>query len=124
MPLQYAAARDRVCLLPLLVLALATLGLVVAQAQPRSGQPLALVFGPDVTEGAALLRVLAEPGWDPIAVRRLGPFTLALVAPNRLATPGAEAGAWLVLPAFGRAPCIGGGLPVLTGKSSLTGTSS
>ena len=110
--------RPRAPLLPLLLLALATAGLGVAQAQPRAGQPLALVFGPGVPESAALLRVLAEPGWDPIAIRRLGPLTVALVAPTTTAPRTTEPGAWLVLPAYGRAPCTGAGPFVLTGKSS------
>ncbi|MDP3418546.1 hypothetical protein [Falsiroseomonas sp.] len=105
-------------LLPVLLLALATAGLGVAQAQPRAGQPLALVFGPGVPEGAALLRVLAEPGWDPISIRRLGPLTLALVAPITTA-PTTTSGIWLVLPAYGRAPCSGAGIPPdRPGKSS------
>lgn len=100
----------------LLLLAAATTGLGVAQAQPRPGQPLALVFPPGVTEGAALLSVLAEPGWDPITIRRLGPVTLALVAPTSLASASNPAGTWLVLPAFGRAPCAGAVRPDLSGK--------
>ncbi|MGX9963239.1 hypothetical protein ACVFYP_07935 [Roseomonas sp. F4] len=89
---------------PLLLLAAATLGLGVVQAQPRPGDPLALVFPAGVTEAEALVQVLAHPGWDPIALRRLGPFTLALVAPPSTAD-AAPPGAWFALPAFGRAPC-------------------
>jgi hypothetical protein len=116
-----APLEARAPLLPVLLLALATAGLGVAQAQPRAGQPLALVFGPGVAEGAALLRVLAEPGWDPITIRRLGPLTLALVAPTTTAPITTASGAWLVLPAYGRAPCSGAGLaipPGLAGKPS------
>jgi len=109
--------RSRAPLLPVLLLGLATAGLGLAQAQPRAGQPLALVFGPGVAEGAALLRVLAEPGWDPITIRRLGPLTVALVAPNTIPA-STESGAWLVLPAYGRAPCTGADPYILPGKSS------
>jgi hypothetical protein len=95
---------------PLLLLAAATLGLGVAQARPRPGDPLALVFPAGVTEAEALLQLLARPGWDPIALRRLGPFTLALVAPPAVAD-ATPAGAWFALPAFGRAPCAANATP-------------
>lgn len=108
----------RAPILPVLLLVLATAGLGLAQAQPRAGQPLAVFFGPGVAEGAALLLVLSEPGWDPIAIRRLGPLTLALVAPTTTGPFTTASSAWLVLPAFGRAPCNGGGFNALTGKSS------
>ncbi|MBU8537109.1 hypothetical protein [Falsiroseomonas tokyonensis] len=104
-------------LLPVLMLLLATAVLGWAQARPRPDQPLALFFPPGVAETAALLQVLAAPGWDPIAIRRLGPFTLALVAPNTPGSAGpAPQGAWLVLPAIGRAPCAAANLALDMGR--------
>ncbi|WP_439599263.1 hypothetical protein [Falsiroseomonas sp.] len=110
------AASGRLSVLPLLLLGLATAGLGLAQAQPRPGQPLALIFPPGMTEGAALLRLLAEPGWDPVSIGRVGPFALVLVAPTRADPPPVATGAWLVLPAIGRPACAGSDVPVSPGR--------
>ncbi|MGG5886626.1 hypothetical protein ACLF3G_05755 [Falsiroseomonas sp. HC035] len=101
---------------PALLLA-ATLGLGLAQLVPRPGQPVALLFSPGLGQDAALRQILAQPGWDPVAVRQIGPFTLALVAPAALALPGQPghslpAAAWLVLAAPGLPPCLATPLPI------------
>ena len=105
---------------PLLLLLVATLGLGLAQMVPRAGQPVALLFPPGLGQDAALREILAQPGWDPITLRQLGPFTLALVAPGARpvagSLPGSPPGqfprtAWLVLAAPGLPPCDAGTQP-------------
>ncbi|WP_372622572.1 hypothetical protein [Falsiroseomonas sp.] len=99
----------RIAAAPLALLAGATLALGALQAWPREGQPLLLLFPPGRTEDAALLGVLAVPGWDPVALRRLGPFAAAIAAPAALDASGAAlrraSGAWLALPALGWGGC-------------------
>jgi hypothetical protein len=99
----------RVAAAPLALLAGATLALGTLQAWPREGQPLLLLFPPGGTQNAALLGVLAVPGWDPVTLRRLGPFAAVIAARADPEASGAAlrrmSGAWLSLPALGWGGC-------------------
>jgi hypothetical protein len=104
-----AATAGRIAAAPLVLLAGATLALGVLRALPRDGAPLLLLFPAAQTQDAALLGVLAAPGWNPVALRRIGPFVAAIAAP---AAPGAsraallrQSGAWLALTASGPLGC-------------------
>jgi hypothetical protein len=107
--------------LPLRLLFGATAGLALLQARPVPGQPALLVFAPGTGAEAALLGVLAAPGWDPVSVRPVGPMALAVAAPattGHPATPAAlrrAAGALLALNPPWLARC---GRPGATERSS------
>jgi hypothetical protein len=93
------------------LLGAATIGLLVMQALPRAELPVLLVFPPGLDADRALAGVLAVPGWDPALVQGIGPFAIAIAAPVAArADAGAlrrGSGAWLSLPAPGRAACAG-----------------
>jgi hypothetical protein len=97
---------------PVGLLLAATLGLLALRAAPRAGEPVLLLFPAGTTETAALVALLAVPGWDPAALRRVGPFPAVVAAPARAAASAGElrrrSGAWLALAGLGWRACDGG----------------
>ncbi|NKC32432.1 hypothetical protein [Falsiroseomonas selenitidurans] len=107
-----AARIDRTASLPWLLLLGATAGLALAQALPRQGEAVTLVFPPGLTEAAAMRRVLQADGWRPLATRRIGPLTLAVAVPGPGGAAGPVRGVWVMMRGAG-APC---GAPTGSGQ--------